>query len=395
MIRSRLLLAGLALPLALPPMLPVQAAETATPPAATQQGPAIRVVAAQRQEIVETLDVTGTVTPRQEAAVGVDVQGLIVRELGADRGDVVRKGDILARLDRTALQTQLVQLDATRAQSEAAVAQAQAQVREAEIGVRQASEALQRASALQEKGVATQSQRDNAVNAYDSAGARLDLAGKAVVAAQAQLGVIAAQRRDVEERLAKTEVRAPADGIVLARNAVLGGVVSAGSGPLFRIAIGGELELAGTVAEAALPRIRDGMPVEVVVAGADPVPATVRTVDPEVDRASRLGTVRIALPQGAAVRPGNFARGRIELLRREGVAVPVSALLYRDGEPYVQRVVDGVVRSAVVTVGARAGASVEIVQGLAEGDDVVVRAGTFVADGDRVTPVRQERAAVQ
>ena len=61
----------------------------------------------------------------------------------------------------------------------------------------------------------TQSQRDNAVNAYDSAGARLDLAGKAVVAAQAQLSVIAAQRRDVEERLAKTEVRAPADGIVI------------------------------------------------------------------------------------------------------------------------------------------------------------------------------------
>ena len=64
-------------------------------------------------------------------------------------------------------------------------------------------------------------------------------------------------------------MKAPADGLVLARNATLGGIVSAGGDPLFRIAIGGELEMAATVAETALPRLQPGMPVQVTPAGAE------------------------------------------------------------------------------------------------------------------------------
>lgn len=368
---------------------PVALAEAvATATEAPQSAPAIRVAAVTRHELIETLDVTGSIVPRQEAAVGVDVAGLIVRELNADKGDVVKKGDVLALLDRTALETQLVQLDASKAQAEAAIAQAKAQVSGAEVGVRQATETLDRARALQQKGVAAQSQLDNAVNGLDSAQAQLDSAAKAVASAEAQLGVIGAQRRDVEERLAKTEVRAPADGLVLARNATLGGIVSASGGPLFRIAMNGELELAATVSETSLAKLRTGMPVKVNVAGVDPLDAQIRFIDPEIDARTRLGTVRIRLPAHDSVRSGNFARGTIETLRREGLAVPASALLYKGAEAFVQKVVDGTIRTTPVTAGARAGAEVEVTGGLAEGDDVVSRAGTFVTDGDKVTPVR-------
>jgi len=114
---------------------PVALAEAvATATEAPQSAPAIRVAAVTRHELIETLDVTGSIVPRQEAAVGVDVAGLIVRELNADRGDVVKKGDVLARLDRTALETQLVQLDASKVQAEAAIAQAKAQVSGAQSG---------------------------------------------------------------------------------------------------------------------------------------------------------------------------------------------------------------------------------------------------------------------
>lgn len=368
---------------------PVALAEAvATATEAPQSAPAIRVAAVTRHELIETLDVTGSIVPRQEAAVGVDVAGLIVRELNADKGDVVKKGDVLARLDRTALETQLVQLDASKAQAEAAIAQAKAQVSGAEVSVRQATETLDRARALQQKGVAAQSQLDNAVNGLDSARAQLDSAAKAVASAEAQLGVIGAQRRDVEERLAKTEVRAPADGLVLARNATLGGIVSASGGPLFRIAMNGELELAATVSETSLAKLKAGMPVKVSVAGVDPLDAHIRFIDPEIDARTRLGTVRIGLPAHDSVRSGNFARGTIETLRREGLAVPASALLYKGTEAFVQKVVDGTIRTTPVTAGARAGAEVEVTGGLAEGDEVVSRAGTFVADGDKVTPVR-------
>jgi len=368
---------------------PVALAEAvATATEAPQSAPAIRVAAVTRHELIETLDVTGSIVPRQEAAVGVDVAGLIVRELNADRGDVVKKGDVLARLDRTALETQLVQLDASKVQAEAAIAQAKAQVSGAEVSVRQATETLDRARALQQKGVAAQSQLDNAVNGLDSARAQLDSAAKAVASAEAQLGVIGAQRRDVEERLAKTEVRAPADGLVLARNATLGGIVSASGGPLFRIAMNGELELAATVSETSLAKLRKGMPVKVNVAGVDPLDAQIRFIDPEIDARTRLGTVRIGLPAHDSVRSGNFARGTIETLRREGLAVPASAILYKGTEAFVQKVVDGTIRTTPVTAGARAGAEVEVTGGLAEGDEVVSRAGTFVTDGDKVTPVR-------
>jgi HlyD family secretion protein len=367
------------------------ATEEASAVSAAPAAPAIRVVAAERRELIETLDVTGTVVPRQEAAVGIDLSGLIVQELRAEQGDYVTKGQVLAVLDRSTLDTQLAQAVANRAQAEASVAQVAAQIADAEIGVRQASEGLERARELQRKGIAAQAQLDNAVNAYDSAQARLVSAEKALVASQAQLGVIDAQKRNVELQIEKTEVKAPADGLVLSRSATLGGVVGASAGPLFRIAIDGDLELAAVVAETALPRLKPGMPARVSVAGAEAaVEGEIRMIEPEIDRTMRMGTIRIAIGEDGVVRAGNFARGQIETLRREAVAVPASALIYRGAEGFLQKVSEGRIVTVPVELGARAEGWVEISKGIAEGDDVVSRAGTFVADGDLVTPVREE-----
>ncbi len=373
----------------LPASLPAGAAE---PPAVVvQTPPAIRVAAATRRELVETLSVTGTVAAREEAAAGTDLSGLTVTRLDAEQGDLVAKGDVLAVLDRSALDVQHAQIQASRAQAVAAAAQVKSQIADAEIGVRQAGETLERARTLQDKGIAAKSQLDSAVNAYDSARAKLSTAEKALAAAEAQIAVVDAQGRNVLLQISKTEVRAPADGLVLARNATLGGIVSAAAGPLFRIAIGSEFELAATVSETALPSIAVGMPVHVAVAGAaSPVEGKVRRISPEINQVSRLGSLRIALAPDSGARAGNFARGEIELVRREGISVPASALVYRGAEAFLQLVEGGKVRAVPVTVGVRAGAMVEIVEGIAEGQEVVARAGTFVADGDMVTPVRED-----
>lgn len=366
-------------------------AETAATAVEAPTPPAIRVVPAKLRELVETLDVTGTIVPREEAAVGIDLSGMIVEELLADQGDRVEKGQVLAVLDRSMLETQLAQVEANKAQAQASVAQVAAQIADAEIGVRQASEGLERARELQKKGIAAQSQLDNAVNAFDSANAKLEAARKALAASQAQLGVIEAQKRNVELQIEKTQVKAPADGLVLARNATLGGIVGGSAGPLFRIAIDGELELAATVSETSLPRLKPGMPVSVHIAGAaSATKGEIRMIDPEVDQKLRMGTIRIALVEDGTVRSGNFARGEIEVQRRDGVAVPASALIYRGMAGYLQKVDAGKVSTVPVQIGARADGYVEIVQGIAAGDEVVSRAGTFVADGDLVTPVREQ-----
>jgi HlyD family secretion protein len=369
------------------------AGEADRPVAHKQAAPAIRVVAAAERELVERLAVNGTIIAREEAAAGTDLNGLTVVALNADEGDTVRKGQVLAVLDRSLLDTQLAQTVASRAQAEANIAQMQAQIGDADVGVRQAQEGLDRARALQQKGVAAEMQYDNAVNAFDSARAKLASAEKAVTASEAQLAVIDAQRRNIELQIAKTEVKAPADGLVLARNATLGGIVSASGDPLFRIAIGAEFELAATVAETVLPRLAPGMAAKVMPAGGGaPLSGKIRRISPEVDQRSRLGTIRITLsPESqGAVRAGSYARGEIEALRRTGLSVPASAVTFRGEEAFLQLVENGTVHTVPVTLGARADGQVEVKSGVSAGQEVVARAGTFVADGDKVTAVRDE-----
>jgi len=371
---------------------PEQAAPNQPAPEVLQQSaPAIRVVAAARRELVETLPITGTIVAREEAAAGTDLNGMIVTALNADMGDVVRKGDILAVLDRSMLDTQLNQMQATRQQGEATVDQMNAQISDVRVSVKQAEEALARAKALQAKGVATKAELDNAENAVSSAQAKLVSAEKAMAATRAQLAVIDAQIENVRVQIEKTQVRAPADGLVLARAATIGGVVSPSSGPLFRIAIDSQFELEANVAETSLARLSTGMSTSVTLAGhKQPIPGAIRRIAPEIDQKSRLGPIRVSLPADAPVRTGSFAHGAVELVRREGVAVPSSALIFRGEDAFLQVVVEGKVRTAPVVLGARADGYVEIVKGVAEGDEVVARAGTFVSDGDTVTPVRGE-----
>ncbi|MGH6761409.1 MAG: efflux RND transporter periplasmic adaptor subunit [Phyllobacterium sp.] len=369
---------------AMPLALAQEAASAAVPPRA----PAINVVSGQSRELVETLALTGTVVPRQEVAVGTDVVGLIVQELYVDQGDRVEKGEILARLDKSSLEVQIAQIEAQRMQAEASIAQSEAQIVDAEIAVRQASEELQRAKALTMRGVASKAQLDNAVNAFDSANAKLNTARQSLAATRSQLNLIAVQKRDVLLRIEKADVKAPADGLVLSRDALLGAVVSASAGPLFRIAREGEFELAADVPEMDLPRLKQGQKASVSLAGqAEPIEGTVRMISPEVTSASRLGIVKITLEANANVRPGNFGRAKVELARRSAVSVPLASIVYDQGQPALQVVKDGVVEARIVKLGIRDNALVEVLEGLEPGEEVVAKAGTFVASGDHVTPI--------
>lgn len=358
---------------------------------ALRKPPSVTVVAAKNREIVETLPVTGTVAPRQEVSVGADVSGLIVTELNVDIGDMVKQGDVLAKLDASTLVTQMAQFEAQEAQNAASRAQAEAQIVDAEIGVRQAQESFDRAQKLAKSGVAATASLDTARNSLDSANAKLNTARQGLVAVDAQAKLIAAQKSELKLRIEKAEVKAPSDGLVLARNAQLGAVVSGAGMPLFRLAWAGKSEFAADVPEMTLANIKVGAPVDVTVTGIEqPLKGEVRLIGPEISAATRLGKVYISMPESALVRPGAFARGEIELIRRVAVSVPSSALLYRGRDAYLLVVRDGVAEARTVKTGARAAGFVEVSEGLAEGEDIVERAGTFIAGGDKVTPVRKD-----
>jgi len=382
---SLVVLAALAAPIAL--AAPARAEEPAA--AAPAKPPVVSVVAATEGEVVSTVIVTGTLIAREEIQVAADVDGLRVEEILADEGDTVAAGAVLARLATDQLDISLAQNTAELASADAAIAQARSQIAEARASAVQAAAALERTRTLTGRGVASQDTLDQRVATADAANARVAAAEQGLAAAEAARAVTEAQRRTLELSRSKTEVRTPKGGLVLARAARIGAVVSSQSGALFRLAENGEIELDADVTDAVLARMRAGQGVAVLPAGADaPVAGTIRLVAPEVNATTRLGKVRVSLPASPVLRVGAFARGTVELARTRGVVLPAGAVLTSADTVAVQVVKDGKVETRPVVTGLAGGGLVEIVSGLAAGEDVVARSGTFLRDGDAVAPVR-------
>ncbi|MBO0661460.1 efflux RND transporter periplasmic adaptor subunit [Jiella sp. CQZ9-1] len=357
---------------------------------AAPRPPSISVVDAKTGEIVERVDVTGTLTPRQTVSVGADVDGLRVVSLAADEGDRVEKGQVLATLETDFVDTNIALNAAQIERAKASIAQAQAQIADAEAAAKQAQAALDRSRPLVQKGIIGQNEMDQRVAAADSAAARLNSARQGLAVSRADLAAQEAQRDQWLLKKAKTVIRAPTAGLILSRTATLGAIVSSASGSLFEIARDGLIELDAKVSETMLGRLSEGQTVAVYVAGrTKPVEGDVRLIAPQVDQTTRLGTVKIALPKNAeGLRAGNFARGVVEVARSTGVLVPRSAVVFEGDDAAVQVVKDGVVERRVVDLGLTTADQVEIVKGVAQGESVVAVAGAFVRNGDTVTPVQ-------
>ena len=339
-------------------------------------------------EFVETVLVTGSLTPREEILVGPEIEGLRVLEVLVDEGDRVKKGQVLARLVNDTLDAQLAQNDANLARSAAAIAQAESAITQAEARLEEARNAHERGKPLRQSGYIAESVMDQREAAAKTAEALLTSARDGLKVTHAERGQIEAQRRELTWRRSKTDISAPADGLVSRRTAKIGATAALASvEPLFRIVAAGEIELDAEVIETRLAKLRADQPARIEVAGAGEVAGKVRLVSAEVDKATRLGRVRVFLGDNPALRVGAFARGLIETARGSGLAVPAAAVLYGEQGASVQLVSDGKVATRPVKLGLAAGGLVEVREGLAEGDVVVAKSGTFLRDGDSVKPV--------
>lgn len=348
--------------------------------------PTVTVVQAEEREIVERALVTGTLVPRDEVMVSPEVEGLRITELLVEESSVVKQGQVLARLSRDILEAQLAQNVASLSRADAAIAQAKSQIIQSEAAQVEANAALERTRLLMRGGNTTDAVLEQKVSAARVAEGRLAASRDALRMAEADKAAAQAQRQEVQVRLARTEIRAPAAGIISRKNARLGATATAVGDPLFRIIANGEIELEGEVTELQLPRLREGAAAQISIEGR-PIEGRVRNVFPEVDRATRLGRVRIALPKDAALRIGSFARGTVEIARRTGVSVPLASVVYGAEGATVLAVVEDRVQARRIQPGLSAAGVVEVVEGLAAGERVIARAGSFLRDGDLVRPV--------
>lgn len=325
---------------------------------------------------------TGTLVPREEVLVSPQLDGLAITKLLVDEGDTVQAGQILAELSHDVLDTSLAQNAAQLARSDASIAQAQNAIQEADATRVQADAAFGRSRALLSTGSASQETFDARQQGAQVSAARLNNAQNALHLAVADRALVVAQRQELEVRLARSSIRAPVAGLISRRVARLGAVVSMNGDPLFRIIEDGAIELEADVPESRLGRLHPGQPATIGDA-----PGHVRLVSPEVNRATRLGRVRIAFDKPAPGVIGGFARASVDVATAQGVRVPLSAILFEPGGPVVQVVKQGLVETRPVTMALSSGGVALITAGLAAGEAVVSVSATFVRGGDQVTAV--------
>ncbi|WP_072396476.1 efflux RND transporter periplasmic adaptor subunit [Hyphomicrobium sp. CS1GBMeth3] len=362
-----------------------------------QPPPAVSVVEAAKADFVETVLVTGSFVPREEILVAPEVDGLRVLELKAEEGDKVKKGDLLAVLVTEQIEAQLAANEASLGSATASIERAKSQILEMEARVAEAKAQLERARPLVQSKYLSEAVFDQRHLAFKSAEAQLESSRGALAQAKAEKSQIEAQRRELVWRRGRAEVRAPADGIVSKRAGRIGGIATAstltGGDTMFRIIEKGEIELDAEVAETHLWKIKPGQPARIAAPGGLEVDGKVRLVSPEVDKATRLGRVRIFLGDNPALKVGAFGRGLVETGRGRAIAVPLSAVLYTAEGPSIQVVTNGKVATRAIKTGLEANGMIAVESGLAEGGLVVAKAGTFLRNGDAVRAVKPEAAA--
>ena len=285
------------------------------PPAAVQR-PALTISSAlpARTLLPRTLSAQGDMAAWQEASVGTESNGLKLDAVLVNVGDVVRRGQVLARFDPRSVQADL-------AQSRASLQEARATAAEAEGNAR-------RARSLSESGALSRQEVEQYATARQTAQAR-------VAAAEAALQVR-------QLRLQHAVVLAQDDGVISARSATVGAVVGAGT-ELFRLVRQGRLEWRAEVLASDLPLLAPGTRARVTAASGAVVDGTVRKTGPTVDPETRKLLVYVDVPAMARttaggqaggqpmVLPGMFARGDFLLAESAALTLPREAAGGRDG----------------------------------------------------------------
>jgi len=342
--------------------------DAAAPPAAAGKGkgaeaaPTVTVVVPGRQQVANVISSTGTLAARRDMPVGVAGEGGMVVRVLVEAGQWVGAGQTLAVVERSVQSQEAQQLAAS--------------IEVARADARLAQQELERAQSLVGRGFVSKADVERRLATRDAANARVRVA-------QAQLGAIRA-------RIGRLDIKAPAAGLVLDRNVEAGQVVGAGSGALFRIAQGGQMEMLARLAEGDLARVSVGVPATVTPVGsAQSYQGQVWQVSPIIDPQSRQGEVRIALAYNRDLRPGGFANAQIQSGLVNAPLLPESAVQSDQKGSYVYIVdTSNTVVRRDVQIGQVSDAGVAIVAGLNGNERVVLTAGAFLNPGEKVKPAR-------
>jgi HlyD family secretion protein len=327
------------------------------------QSPRVTVIVPGRQQVGRVISATGTIAARRDLPVGVAGEGGMVARVLVEPGQWVGAGQTLAIIERSVQSQQASQIAA--------------QIQVAQADSRLAQQELDRALTLVSRGFVSKADVDRKRAARDAANARVRVA-------QAQLG-------ETRARIGRLDIRSPAAGLVLTRNVEAGQVVGAGSGALFRIAQGGEMEVQAKLADEDLTTVRIGALATVNPVGTPiQIEGRVWQIAPVVDPNSRQGIARVAVPYQAVLRPGGFASVSLTSGSQDVPLLPQSAVLSDEKGNFVYVLgKDNKVERRDVKVGSVDERGASVVAGLTGQERVVASAGAFLNPGDKIIPMRQ------
>jgi len=344
-----------------------RARPTSADDASADQSPAVvaevTVTRVARADIHSTLTVSGTLAalPNQDVKVSSLVPGRVARmEVG--EGDSVKSGDLLAKIDDRSFLDQIQQ-------AEAGVAQAKASLENARLN-------RERNENLFGRGIAAR--RD-----VEDARMQANVAEAAVRQAEATLALARLQ-------LARTEVRAPLDGVVVKRLLSVGEQVDGTAAqPILDVAALGELELFGNVPALYLPHIHAG---DQLTARSEAFPdhdfkGRVVAVSPAVDASTNVGTVRIRFPNpGRGLKLGMFLTAQMPIETHTQTLVVPPQAVYRDekNQAVVYRLSGDTADAVPVKLGLETSQQVELLSGVEAGDTVILTGGYGLGEHAKV-----------
>lgn len=337
----------------------------------------VAVIRATRDSIESALEISGTLVPRARVGVKPKLPGRLDRVL-VDIGDRVEAGQIVATIDRR-------EVDAQVDAAVAAVAVARAALESAEATLANATTEHDRARSLFEGGALPRQRLEAAETAHRAAVAQRDLAQASLAQAEAAL-------RRARELQRDATLHAPISGFIVERHYDAGAIP--GDLPVVVVADISQLKLEAGVSEMEAGRLKRGLPstVRVQARPGETFAGELAAIAPEVDQRNRHFRieVRVANPD-ASLMGGMYATARLVLAREDdALVVPREAVATREGKRVVMKVTGDTVTPVPVVEGLIDGPRVQIVSGLAEGDQVLADARRQLPAGARVQPVLQE-----
>jgi RND family efflux transporter MFP subunit len=382
--RRRITLGLALLPLALAgcgkPDAPAAGAAAPAASAAPARGDAAKAppVLLLAPEDVRTVDATlratgpvisGSLQPERRADLRAEV-GATVQQVLKDNGEVVRAGDLLVRLDDTAIRESLVS---------------------AEEAVRAATQALEQTDRQVARLRTLQGQGMSSMQALEDAEVRRNNANSELVAARARVAT-------ARQQLRRTEVRAPFAGVVSGRQVSAGDTAQVGR-ELVKVIDPGSLRFEGLVSADRLQELKVGQAVSFRVNGfGDRLFAgKVRRIDSAANATTRQVAVQVAFDDAAAAPrvAGLFAEGRIETGGVRQLMLPEGTVIRSGDNAHVWKIGDGVLQKVAVRLGERDARSGEfpVLSGLADGERVLRNPAGSLVDGQRFEFARPATAA--